>query len=278
MRIFDHTGEKIDNWSVIKMIPGKGDKKYLFRCDCGFEKLVSSQRVYRKASCLKCCSIQKYNSYKSERNGKLTCLGYGSNGKRHGLNAQCDCGKILFFGCYAQFQSTSSCKSCRSGFYPGKKTGNSTLIERIDGAFWKKRCVCGEVFVADSRKTNCGCIKKAKLIKEAESKIGNTYYYLTVKGLGGFDNGHLLLLLRCKCGKEFTRPNGHEFKGKSCGCGMFLPTGEKARVATLKNWEVVAMREFYKSKVYSIDELANMFKKSANYISKIVTGKIWTHV
>jgi len=278
MRIYDHTGERHGTWTITGIEPGINPKTYRYKCDCGNEKLVPSRKVFRKAICLKCQSKIHYDKYKGERNGIISCLGHKYDGKRHGLAVRCDCGHEYWVGSYHQFIRTSSCKSCAHGFYPGKRVGCTTLIENMHNRLWKKKCDCGNIFISKASKPDCGCIAITKRIREAEKKIGKKYHYLTVKKIIGNKNGHILLLIRCKCGKEFTRHNGHEFKSRSCGCELVVAVGEKASKATLKNCEVISIRELHASGLYTVNQLATMFNKPTNYLRRIIGRFIWKHV
>ena len=164
------------------------------------------------------------------------------------------------------------------GFHPGKRMGHCVLIENMGNRRWRKKCDCGTIFIGSCNKSDCGCVYKKRTLEEAQKKIGLKYHFLTVKKIVGNEKGHIQLLIKCKCGKEFIRNNGHEFKSRSCGCALSVPVGDKANNASLKNCEVISMREFYESKLYSLAELSVIFNKSQNYIFRIVKRHIWKHI
>lgn len=278
MKIYDRTGEKIGTWNIIKLILTDRRKYYLIRCECGAERTANSSNIYRPLICRPCKVKNHHDTHKGERNGRMTCLGYVKVKNRHGYLILCDCGRQYTLNSYSQFMNNSACKPCSRGIYPGKRIGHSTVIRLTQSRIWEKRCDCGTIFKGRPDKTNCGCIGKSRYLKEAHKKIGLKFKMLTVKSIYGNNDGHIQLLIKCKCGTEFIRNNGHEFKSSSCGCEFSVPVGEKASNATLKNCEVISIRELYQSGSYSIEQLALMFKKSNNYMSRIVHRHVWKHL
>ena len=278
MRIYDHTGKKYGTWTVIKLIREEGRKYYLIRCECGDQKTVSSGHILRPFICRLCNVKNAHNAHKGEKNGRMTCLGYAKVKKGHGYLILCDCGRQYTVDNYAQFSKNYSCKACCKGIYPGKRIGYSIVIRRTQRRVWEKKCDCGTIFTGRPSKTNCGCITTSHYLTEARKKIGLKFHKLTIKGIARKNHGHIQLLIKCKCGNEFIRNNGHEFKSKSCGCSHAAPRGEKASGATLKNCEVISMRELYEAGVYSIKEISNMLNKTENYTSRILLRDIWKHI
>lgn len=253
-------------------------KKYLCRCDCGNERTTDSRHITRDSTCEKCKPIIQNNTHIGEKHGRLTCLGYQYTKNRHGLKVRCDCGRELNISCYSTFLKTSSCKSCSRGFFPGKRTGNATLLENLHNRYWKKLCDCGTIFIGGTRKKDCGCFVKKKIIEGALKKVGTKFHSLTVKSIASYKEGHVQLLIKCKCGNQFIRNNGHEFKSRSCGCELHVPVGEKASNATMKNCEVISIRELHNSGLYSLEQLANMFNKHRSYIRRIILRQVWKHI
>ena len=255
-----------------------GKKMYEYKCDCGKQRTTSSKHVTRLVTCPNCSAQKLHDSHKGEKHGRMTCLGYSPVKKGHGYLIQCECGKRYTINDYKQFLITSSCKSCSKGVYPGKKSGLITFIKNMHNRSWKMECECGTVFIGATRRRDCGCVAKKKILDLAQTKVGRKYHYLTVKEIHSHEDGHIKLLVKCKCGNQFIRHNGHEFKGRSCGCEFVVPVGEKASKAILKNYEVISMRELHDSGLYSIQQLSTMFKKKEHYIWRIVNRKIWKHV
>ena len=278
MRIYNHIGEKIGTWTVVSIIPDRPKKTYLFKCECGKEKEVSSAKVYRKAECKFCIGKKSVEAHLGERNGKITCIGHVHKNRRHGFLVKCDCGISYPVFSYHQFLRTQCCESCRHGFYPGKKTGNCVLIKRADGRQWEKKCNCGNIFIADSRKTNCGCQIQERKINKAKAKIGLKLNYLKVIGIEAYKDKHIYLKVKCKCGKILSIMNGHEFKSKSCGCYLGTPVGEKSSKATLTDVEISSIRELFATGLYSEEELARMIHKSKYYVRRILKRQIWKHI
>ena len=281
MRSFDHTGKTIGDWTVGEKSLKNGRSTYLLKCQRGHEKNVSTQHFFSHQRCQECVKIEtvkKHESRIGERSGKLTIVSVEREGRRIKYVVRCECGKTYSINCYWQFTRSKSCKACSKGSWPGKVIGNCKMIKKVSRYQWEKECKCGNIFVGASLKTDCGCVRKKKLLDEAQKKVGMTYQNLTIEKISGFQDGHISFLMRCKCGKAFVMLNGHEFKNKSCGCVTNLPTGENASKASLKNFEVIAMRELYDSGLYTIDQLSAMYKKKSNYILRIVKKHIWKHV
>ncbi len=109
-------------------------------------------------------------------------------------------------------------------------------------------------------------------------KIGSSYQRLKVKNVLGFEKGHLYLEIKCKCGNIFKKKNGNEFKDKSCGCLEHWVKGEKKGNSRFKNTDIISLRELNNTGIYTQEELANMFDVTKNYISRIVTRKIWKSI
>lgn len=278
MRIYDHTGEKIDTWTVIRIIPDRPQKTYLFRCECGKEREVSSRHIYRKSGCKFCIGKKTVEDHLGERSGKITCIGHVHQKRRHKLLVKCDCGTSYIIDSYHQFLRTHCCESCRHGFSPGKENGNCVLIKRMNGRIWEKNCFCGNIFYGDSRKKHCGCQLIEKSINKAKNKIGLKFYNLKVIAIDGFKKGRLFLKVQCKCGKILSIINGHEFKSKSCGCYFGIPVGENSAKATLTDTEVKTIRELYETGLYSEEELAKIINKEKHYVRRILKRQIWKHV
>lgn len=285
MKIFNYTGKTIGRWTFLEKVSVSGTSIYRCRCVCGYERVISSQKVSRLPDCPICREKEKLERYRihaekqlGRRNGRLTLVAYKRLKKAHGYLVKCDCGSEVAMK-MDQFCSTKSCKKCALGNWPGRIVNNTKLIQKIDRYNWQKECLlCGSIFQGTGRQKDCGCSYKKRLFDLASKKVGSSYKNLTIKKVLHNENGHNMLLIRCKCGKKFTRPNGHEFKSISCGCLNKVPTGDKASNATLKNYEVKSMREMYASGLYTIDQLAKIFNKSNNYIYRIVHRKIWKHV
>ncbi len=286
MKIFDHTGEKVGLWNIVKKLneSQRGTSIYLAKCACGHEKVASFDKISRTKSCISCASKQKSLAHIGKKNGRLTCIGLTDDRHRR-LIIRCECGLEYTMKGINQLTTSSKCKSCSRGFYPGLIIEGITMIERVASRTWKMKCHCGKIYEKvpnydHGKFYDCGCVAKNKYLSEAEKKIGLKLGYLTVMKVLPSENSHLQLLLKCKCGKTITRSNGHEFKGYSCGCASFtaMPKGEKHVKATLKNCDIISMRELYESGVYTEMELAEIHGKPKEYIRRIIRKQIWKHV
>lgn len=280
MKIFNHIGEKIGEWSVIDGVKIEGVYKYILQCSCGNKKFTTSSHFFRATAspCSQCTSKKCIENKIGEKNGRLTIIAYKKFYKRHGILVLCKCGNKIEMKNYKQFLKQKSCFLCKFGYFPGKEVNGITLIRRIKGTIWEKKCFCGKIFTGYARKIHCGCKTINKYDNLAIKKIGLKYENLTVKKVLPRKNSHIQLLVKCKCGNKMICDNGHEFRSKSCGCVTNVPVGEQHSNATLKNCEVVSIRELYKSGAYTLEEISSMFDKKKNYISKIINGSIWKHV
>lgn len=285
MKILDRTGSKIGNWDVLKKINITGKSEYLCKCSCGKEKIFSSAHIYKISKCKDCESKEKILKHVGKKHGKLTCIGITDDKPHRKLIILCECGVKYTMKGVSQLNRSYSCKSCAGGYYPGLEINGIIILERVDNRIWRMKCHCGKIYEKipnhDRGKFyDCGCVTKKKWSTEAEKKIGMKCGFLTVKKVLPSENGHLQLLVKCKCGTKLKINNGHEFKSYSCGCykPISLPKGEKANSATLKNCEVISMRQFYEKGIYSEKELSEMFNKKPEYIRRILKKQIWKYV
>ena len=209
---------------------------------------------------------------------KLPCE---NNGK---YLAECSCGNI--YNCKLfQLKLTEKCYKCQGGIYKGLKIDGHQILDKIINKY-QIRCICGNIFLRAQRHYNedgsfkgCGCSVKNKHLEEAKKKIGMKFGKLKVISVKSQDR-HNILICKCKCGNIIEFINGHECKRNSCGClkKENAVKGEKKGNARLKNIEIESLRNLFSSKMYTRQELCEMFDITDNYLSRIITRSIWKSV
>lgn len=274
-KIYDFTIKEIDFSSV--------PRKYLMECVCGTKKTVTSQKITRSKRCRNCACREKSSKYIGKRFGRLLVLDNPRINNVRVLLVRCDCSKE-YYGRPSAIERTTCCSGCRNGFYPGLSINGCTLIQREEKAKWRMKCKCGNIFIGtpsnqEIRNVTCGCSLRNKYYEKAKNKIGLKYFNLTIVSVSEKpEENHYIMTLRCKCGNFLSCKNGHEFKGKSCGCLDHSVKGERAAHAKYRNFEIKALRDFHDSGQYTKQELSEMYSMDPHYLSRILERKIWKHV
>lgn len=116
----DIIGKKYNKLTAIKKInDGKSDSRYLFKCDCGKEKIILKRNVISgKTKSCGCISVEKtinrcFKDITNKKHGRLLPLSYFRKGNKIYWHCLCDCGmttdvqssklisgKIVSCGCY----------------------------------------------------------------------------------------------------------------------------------------------------------------------------------
>lgn len=119
----DLVGQKFGMLTVTGQAPstGKGQRRWICRCDCGTEKTVLGSNLKRGTTVS--CGCKRRNDLTGQKIGKLTVLErsdqYGSRGKRQTQlwKCQCECGAITYKATDTLTNpSISMCKTC-AGVY-----------------------------------------------------------------------------------------------------------------------------------------------------------------
>ncbi len=241
----NYVGKKFGKLTVVECVEiKKGRKpKFLCKCDCGNEVVVSPETLRRsKEPACRDCTSKRVNETISEHNiinlvgqrfGKLTVIERAENkDKRVRWRCKCDCGnETIVNGNSLKGGITQSCGCLRDESrhsrvidLTGQVFGKLLVLERAKNKgrniCWKCRCECGnEVVVAGNNLrrgsvTTCGCLKH-------EDLTGLKFGYLTVIERAEPDNhGRARWLCRCECGKEIVVRQWALKSGgtKSCGC------------------------------------------------------------
>lgn len=244
----DLTGQKFGKLTAISYA---GNQKWLFRCDCGTEKVIAATGVKRlivqSCGCLQkeLATVPK-KDITGQKFNKLTAVRYFEKGK---WLFKCECGNEKALIAYQVKNSlVKSCGCSRHDYsanindLTGKKFGRWTVLQmgrkvvKRDAAgmltgsniYWHSRCDCGterEVIggsLTKGQSRSCGCIE---LEKSHVNHVGMRYGFLTVLRTykptdksNGNDMARAVCL--CVCGNETDVIIQNLAKGdvKSCGC------------------------------------------------------------
>lgn len=135
-------GKKFGKLTAIKMVERKKHHLYyLFKCDCGNEKIISKEAVV-EGKTKSCCCITKENNFNrclidltGQRFGKLVVLNYDHSKNGAYYLCKCDCGKnkiIKGTSLTRGLTSSCGCKSRKMSLERSTKHGMSnTRLYRI---------------------------------------------------------------------------------------------------------------------------------------------------
>ncbi len=274
-----HIGDKINECTIVDI--DRNRKNFVLfhsKCSCG---LVSIRSQVQNFICKKCKTLEHHKSKIGKIYGcfKVINVYYPLFKTRIYLEMICiNCGEK-----YSKFgipTITKSCKNCVDGYHPGKIIDGMTLIERVGKGNWNIKCECGKIFKSSLQRYNdklssCGCRRRKDAIEKAKQKIGLKFGCLKIINLIIDRPKKIFVNLKCICGKIITRPNGNEFKSKSCGCKWHGHSnkGEASHWCKLTDLEVLSLKDLYNSKCYSIEELMKIFDLSKSYLIDVIKGK-----
>lgn len=302
-KLTDLSGNRFGKWTVIKRdLSIKRPAKYFCKCECGEVCSVLAGNLRRNLStqCMKCASISRSQNLVGMRFGNALIISIQKHEGIAKAEVQCDCGQKVFISpCRLKSGIYKSCGKCNLSrkntkdihrkFTIGKKFGFLEIIERIDPKTMKAKCKCGNLIEVKYHhlKTmfpSCGCYWRNKNIEKAKKLVGFKIGYLKVVDFLGMKkkNGksRANYLLKCKCGKKFEKSIAYLFASKSCGCLQKEKAlkGSRQGNSVLKEFEVTAMRQLFKSKLYNAKELAEIFGISYEHCCKIIKKKCWNHI
>lgn len=172
MKREDLTGQKFNRYTFLKYdcSDKHGQARWLCRCDCGTEKVVSANCVKQGKTKSCGCIPKKHKDYVGQKYKRLTLIQYEYSRKWDSYwLCRCDCGveKILNID-DVKYGGTTSCGCARSEHkdLTGQKFGRYTFVEHKHGQYWLCKCDCGteKIVHAGSVKightTSCGCYQK----------------------------------------------------------------------------------------------------------------------
>ena len=159
----NYVGNTYKDITIIKSV-GRG--RYLGRCKCGAEKLISGCDIKRgKAITCNHFKQDEYNSYIGKKFGELEVV------KVTGAKAtcKCSCGNTVEY--YISGLLTGSIKSCgcirdrKSQLLVGKKFGYLTIEKYLGHGIYQCKCVCGKIVnwrtgnITQDKAHSCGCME-----------------------------------------------------------------------------------------------------------------------
>lgn len=154
MKLIDLTGKRFGRLTVVERVErkvylsGSADTRWLCRCDCGTEKIVSSSRL--RGGTLSCGCLQREkalhqaNDLTGQRFGRLVAIERAPNiGRLTAWRCQCDCGNyVVVRSATLKNGETQSCGclhsdllSCRNRTHGKSETRLHKVYKNI-----KKRC------------------------------------------------------------------------------------------------------------------------------------------
>ena len=228
----DLTGQTFNEWTALKY---EGKSKYLCRCSCGVERVITSYALLTGRS--KSCGHLPdtiINDLTGQKFGEWTAIEY--RGKARWL-CRCSCGTERVIRSYDLRQGLEHCKNpihnsvYNEGNLTGKHFGEWEVLKYAGGGNWLCRCSCGKEAL----------VLTHHLIRGNSRSCGHTKIIdLTGKTFGEFKvlkyTGNGKWLCKCSCGKE-VEVFGHNLKnGTSTSCGC--KTVEKIKQTMLDRYGV----------------------------------------
>ena len=218
-KLIDMTGQRCGNLVVIEQALSKnGRAMWKCKCDCGNEIITSGKylRSHHTMTCGHCGRDTKVINEIGNRYGKLSVIERFKENKNNRATwvCQCDCGNMIVVeGQLLRKGEVKSCGKCCKNKEKiidevGNKYGYLTVIELAsnnkEGAYWRCKCLCGNIVTVKGSKlrnghtTSCGCIKskgETKIIELLSNynisfetqKIFDTCRFPKTNGLAKFD-------------------------------------------------------------------------------------------
>lgn len=161
----DITGQRYNMLTAVRHV-GRGI--WLFRCDCGAERII--QRSVVERGLVKSCGCRKIKDITGQKFGKLTAI---RRVYKQVWEFKCDCGSIIQSDRYNVTSGKIVTCGCRrkdiKSNLVGKRFGWLVVRSYHGGGLWECICDCGNVVnrEAGSLKANkecsCGC-KQTKFV------------------------------------------------------------------------------------------------------------------
>jgi hypothetical protein len=294
----DFTGEKNGKWTIIgeseKTKNKKSGRKWKCQCECGAIIHCSHCYFLKNHECKNC----RYEDLIGKRFGTRTVLSREPSEKRRSRRylVKCDCGEESILNS-SQIRKGYKCVNCRLNNSIGKKYGmltiTSTLLPREKHKNCIAICECGKEIkinlceVTSGGRISCGCkrglVKEKTINKYLGKKIGNfkVLKFLGYKKRVGYKKAvKHWFLIKCKCGRVFESCIDkfyHLETAPGCGCELRNGThrGENAHSSKLTNQEALAIREMWESKIYTFDQLCDIFSINENILFKVIRNKTY---
>lgn len=238
----DIAGQKFNKLTAVKKVEGLKHPSWLFRCDCGNEKIIIKAGV--KSGQTKSCGClgNKVDDITGQKFNRLTAICFlrldRTGACRYWL-FRCDCGNekeidkynvrkgyVKSCGCYNSEQT--SLRFYKD--YTGKRFGAFTVIEKSPRAYyWVCKCDCGEIREIKTGvlkyQKSCGCLTYQNNLEKALKRHDISGLKINHLTAIRFDKekstkGRMYWIFRCDCGKECSLLKHPVLRGnrKSCGC------------------------------------------------------------
>lgn len=298
-----YLGQTIGSWTVLRKDVGTRHK-WFCRCKCGEVQSKDLRGIVAGLStqCKQCWGLSQSEHLIGTRFEFLEVLNVERIEGVVKLLVKCDCGNICHIRprLGLEIGKYKSCGKCRIAFSKSRydlplltvneKRGMYTILKVLDKNSAFVRCDCGNelkvtLFQIKGKNPNCGCVRKRKNIDNALKLIGHKHEMLKVIDFLGMKKNsdgcsRARYLLRCKCGVEFEQSISYLKGSKSCGCLQRenAARGENSAHAKLRDFEAKTIKDLFKSKLYSKNDLAQMFGVSLEIIRNLIKGKTWRHI
>lgn len=224
---FDLTGRAFGRLLAEKCVEGARSRaKWLCRCQCGAEKIVSYHSLTQglTTSCGCSRSIAGAKDITGQKFGRLTAL--ENTGEKKGTNfiwrCKCDCGNEAFVPAASLLKgNTQSCGCLRNekkraafrditGQRFGKLTALAPTEKRSGGSVvWKCVCDCGNECLHAAKALTTGKARSCGCLKAENSSLKNSLHYV---------DGTCVEFLENTDKEKHTNSSGHrgvrEIRGK----------------------------------------------------------------
>ncbi len=229
----DITGQRFNRLTAIKA-DNQDPRKWLFKCECGTEKLASRSAV-TTGHIKSCGCLSRDVDITGKTYGRLTAIQRGVLGSKKWL-FRCECGSEALRSKAAVLAGVIVSCGCgkkeHGGIEAGQRFSRLVAVEYAGKSaglqpshLWKFSCDCGGTTVTrvESVKrgltTSCGCAKRESHASKQVDISGQTFGKLTAIHAG--PPGSDKWLFRCACGQDamLAKPGVIAGTTTSCGCG-----------------------------------------------------------
>lgn len=161
--IYNYVGNTFKDVTIIKSV-GRG--RYLGRCKCGAEKLISGNDI-KRGRAITCNHFKQdeYNIYIGKKFGELEVVEV--NGAK--AICKCSCGNTVEYYISALVQGTIKSCGCirdrKSQLLVGKKFGYLTIEKYMGHGVYQCKCICGKTVnwttsnITQDNIHSCGCME-----------------------------------------------------------------------------------------------------------------------
>lgn len=250
----DIAGQRFGRLVAVRVAQSK-PRKWLCRCDCGNERLVSTGNLLsgnsRSCGCLgkEKLSRLRGKDISNQRFGRLVAVEPTDmrSGSSVVWRCRCDCGNERLASCRDLEKgavASCGCLSREIADVTGQRFGRLVAVEPTErrsgsSVVWKCVCDCGnETFasVANLKKgatRSCGCLSYEK---RKYQRVGRAFGHLAVVSeIGTFGGRKGLVLCECDCGRKAVRGFGslQNYSTAETSCGRLHGKPRRPNAADL---------------------------------------------